>query len=142
MPTAGDRRVSPPKSGSCRVAVDNREHAVLLLNHLRVFLEYSLISSDTYGSNQFVANGKADDFAEARESQFVHDVIVVAIDRPRRDAKRRGNFLVALSSGEELHDLDLSRRERRNGPRAVFAQTCDFAWPALIVRRHRKRQPV
>jgi hypothetical protein len=101
MPTAGDRRVSPPKSCSCRVAVDNREHAVLPLNHLRVFLEYSLISSGTYGSNQFVANGKADDFAEARESQFVHDVIVVAIDRPRRDTKRRGNFLVALSSGEE-----------------------------------------
>jgi hypothetical protein len=55
-------------------------------------------------------NSKADDFAEAREFQFVHDVIAVAIDRPRRDVKCRGNFLVALSSGAELQDFDFSQR--------------------------------
>ena len=92
--------------------------------------------------HDIIADGEADEFAETREVHFVHDVIAVAFDRPRRNAERRGYFLVALSLRLATSRLRLSRGvsgELGSTPSSPDRRI--VARPANVVLRHRNRQP-
>jgi hypothetical protein len=60
--------------------------------------------------DKVVADGEADQVAEAAKIHFAHDVVAVAFHRARGDADHCGGFLVAFSGGQQLHDFQFAGR--------------------------------
>src|SRR5579862_3559097 len=65
--------------------------------------------------NQIIPHRKPHEIAEALEIHLVHDVIPVAFDGSRRHIQRSRDLLVALSFGQQPHNLDFAWRQRRFG---------------------------
>src|SRR5215510_11534075 len=62
-----------------------------------------------------VLDGEVHQLGAGLEAQGLHEVILVELDGPRRDAQLRRDLLRGLATGRQPQDLALPRREAGNG---------------------------